>query len=49
MRGLPLPAALREGLAAAMLTVEEDSAVVRLDAKAFAAALALVPQPVAVA
>ncbi len=49
MRGLPLPAALREGLAAAMLTVESDSAVVRLDAKAFTAALALVPQPEAVA
>ncbi len=45
MRGLPLAAALREGVAAAMLTVEQASAVVELEAGAFAAALALVPQP----
>lgn len=45
MRGQKLPAALREGLAAAMLTVEQDAAVVALEAKTFAAALALVPQP----
>lgn len=49
MRGLKLPAALREGLAAAMLTVEAESAVVELEAKAVAAALALVPQPRTVA
>jgi sugar/nucleoside kinase (ribokinase family) len=49
MRGDRLPAALREGLAAAMLTVEQDSAVVELGAKALAAALALVPQPAMVA
>lgn len=49
MRGLPLRAALREGLAAAMLTVESDWAVVRLDGDAFAAALALVPEPETVA
>jgi len=49
MRGLPLAAALPEGLAAAMLTVEQASAVVTLDNEAFAAALALVPAPVKVA
>lgn len=49
MRGQDLPAALRQGLAAAMLTVEQDAAVVALEAKTFAAALALVPQPEMVA
>lgn len=49
MRGLPLATALREGLAAAMLTVEQASAVATLDKKAFAAALTLVPEPVMVA
>lgn len=45
LRGLPLPQALREGAAAAMLTVEAATAVAELDAAAFAEALALVPEP----
>jgi pseudouridine kinase len=44
MKGLGLRDALREGLAAAMLTVESQAAVADFSAREFAAALALVPQ-----
>ncbi len=44
MKGLALRDALREGLAAAMLTVESQAAVADFSAREFAAALALVPQ-----
>lgn len=43
MRGLPLHAALREGVAAAVLTIETASAVAELDRHAFDEMLALVP------
>ncbi|WP_269930148.1 carbohydrate kinase family protein [Aminobacter sp. HY435] len=43
MRGLSLQAALREGIAAAVLTIETASAVAELDQPAFADMLALVP------
>ncbi|MGN6466809.1 MAG: carbohydrate kinase family protein [Rhizobiaceae bacterium] len=45
MQGIGLREALREGLAAALLTVETDAAVAAYDQGAFAEALALVPQP----
>jgi sugar/nucleoside kinase (ribokinase family) len=45
MHGMGLREALREGLAAALLTVETDAAVAAYDQGAFAEALALVPQP----
>lgn len=44
MRGLPLHAALREGIAAAVLTIETASAVSELDDTDFGQMLALVPQ-----
>ncbi len=44
MRGLRLDAALREGVAAAVLAIECASAVPQLDKKAFDEVLALVPQ-----
>jgi sugar/nucleoside kinase (ribokinase family) len=43
MRGKKLRAAVREGLAAALLTVETDAVVAAYDGRAFAEALALVP------
>ncbi len=43
LRGLPLDAALRQGIAAAVLAIESASAVPELDQTAFDAALALVP------
>ncbi|MGF7005757.1 carbohydrate kinase family protein [Aminobacter sp. BE322] len=43
MRGLRLDAALREGIAAAVLAIESPSAVPELDAGAFDEVLALVP------
>ncbi|MBU2144745.1 MAG: carbohydrate kinase family protein [Alphaproteobacteria bacterium] len=46
LRGLELAEALREGMAAAMLAIETPASVPKLPADAFAAALALVPQPV---
>lgn len=45
MRGLSLAEAVREGLAAAMLTVESEEASPETDEAAFRAALAQVPQP----
>ncbi|MGD9913670.1 MAG: carbohydrate kinase family protein [Rhizobiaceae bacterium] len=45
LRGVPLAPALREGMAAALLTIESPHAVTKLDAKAMRAALALVPEP----
>lgn len=48
MNGADLRTALREGMAAAMLTVETEAAVAELSGEAFAEALALVPQPVSV-
>lgn len=45
MRGLALGEALREGLAAALLTVENRKAVADFTARAFARALAMVPDP----
>jgi pseudouridine kinase len=44
MKGLALREALREGLAAAMLTVESQAAVADFSKQEFAAALALVPR-----
>jgi sugar/nucleoside kinase (ribokinase family) len=44
--GKPLGAALREGVAAALLAVESDAAVPDLSKRAFAGALALVPEAV---
>jgi len=44
LRGLPLRAALREGVAAAVLAVESDKSVPDLSAKEFAAVLSLVPE-----
>lgn len=44
LRGLPLDAALRQGIAAAILAIESASAVPELDQTAFDAVLALVPQ-----
>lgn len=44
LRGLPLRAALREGLAAAMLAIESAEAVPTFTATSFAQALALVPE-----
>jgi len=49
MRGKQLRAAVREGIAAAILNVESPAAVAAFSAKAFAAALALVPEAQAVA
>jgi len=43
LRGMPLRAALREGIAAAILAIESADAVPAFDAATFAAALALVP------
>jgi sugar/nucleoside kinase (ribokinase family) len=43
LRGLAMREALREGLAAALLTVETDTVVAEYDGRAFAEALALVP------
>ncbi len=45
LRGLPLRAALREGMAAAMLAIESVEAVPSFTAASFTQALALVPQP----
>lgn len=45
LHGEPLPRALREGAAAAMLTVQSLTSVPRLMRKDFAATLALVPEP----
>lgn len=45
MQGMPLRVALREGMAAAMLTVETKAAVAEASPEAFGQALALVPQP----
>jgi sugar/nucleoside kinase (ribokinase family) len=44
MRGLPLRAALREGVAAAAATLAERSAVARLEEERFRAILAGVPE-----
>jgi sugar/nucleoside kinase (ribokinase family) len=44
MRGKKLRAAVREGLAAALLTIETDAVVAAYDGRAFAKALALVPE-----
>ncbi|RWA74951.1 carbohydrate kinase family protein [Mesorhizobium sp.] len=44
LRGLPLRAALREGVAAAMLAIESAEAVPSFTAASFAQALALVPE-----
>ncbi|MGN6766756.1 MAG: PfkB family carbohydrate kinase, partial [Rhizobiaceae bacterium] len=44
MRGEKLREALREGLAAALLTIETDTVVADHDEAAFAEALGLVPQ-----
>ena len=49
MRGTPFAEAVREGLAAAMLTLASREAVPRFDDAAFAAALALVPEAVEMA
>ncbi|MET0576786.1 MAG: carbohydrate kinase family protein [Mesorhizobium sp.] len=49
MKGFALREALREGLAAAMLTVESPAAVADFSAREFTAALALVPQATEVA
>ncbi len=49
MKGMPLREALREGMAAAMLTVESPAAVADFSAREFTAALALVPEAAAVA
>ena len=49
VRGIPLPDAAREGLAAAMLALESPFAVPTFDTDVFAAALALVPAAVPVA
>ncbi|WP_173932121.1 carbohydrate kinase family protein [Chelativorans sp. Marseille-P2723] len=45
MRGLPLAEAVREGMAAARLTLESETAAPRFDKDAFREALALIPQP----
>lgn len=45
MQGKPFSAAVREGVAAAMLALETEHAVPDLAAPAFKAALALVPEP----
>ncbi|HWK65527.1 MAG TPA: carbohydrate kinase family protein [Rhizobiaceae bacterium] len=45
MKGADLRVALREGMAAAMLTVETQAAVAELSGEVFAEALALVPEP----
>ncbi|MGN6469698.1 MAG: PfkB family carbohydrate kinase, partial [Rhizobiaceae bacterium] len=44
MRGGDLREAVRDGLAAALLTVETDTVVAAYDSRAFAEALALVPE-----
>ena len=49
MHGMPLRAALREGIAAAVLTIASPQAVTDIPAPALADALALVPEPQAVA
>jgi sugar/nucleoside kinase (ribokinase family) len=46
MRGAKLREALREGMAAAMMTIETEAAVADLSGAAFAEALALVPEAV---
>lgn len=45
MKGSGLRGALREGMAAAMLTVETEAAVAELSDERFAEALALIPEP----
>ena len=45
MRGMPLADAAREGVAAAKLALESETAAPRIDETSFRAALALVPQP----
>lgn len=45
MRGLPLPAAVREGVAAAVLTIETSKAAAEMSTLEFEAALARVPMP----
>ena len=49
MRGEPLRQALREGIAAAVLTVAGATAVLAISERALAETLALVPEPRAVA
>ena len=49
MHGKPLRAALREGIAAAMLTIASPKAVAEISERLLAKALALVPEPQAVA
>ena len=49
MHGKPLRAALREGIAAAVLTIASPKAVAEISERALAEALALVPEPQAVA
>ena len=49
MHGKPLRAALREGIAAAVLTIAHPKAVAEISERALAEALALVPEPQAVA
>jgi pseudouridine kinase len=49
MHGKPLRAALREGIAAAVLTIASPKAVAEIPERALANTLALVPQPQAVA
>jgi sugar/nucleoside kinase (ribokinase family) len=44
LNGLPFPEALREGMAAALLAIESSTSVPELSPKAFAEALALVPE-----
>jgi pseudouridine kinase len=48
LAGRPLREAVREGLAAALLAIESERAVPDFTAEAFAGALALVPDPVAI-
>lgn len=49
MRGTPFRRALREGIAAAVLTIASPKAVAAISDKALAGMLGLVPEPVAVA
>jgi pseudouridine kinase len=49
MHGKPLRAALRQGIAAAVLTIASPKAVAEISERALAEALALVPEPQAVA
>jgi pseudouridine kinase len=49
MHGKPLRAALREGIAAAGLTIASPKAVAEISGRVLAEALTLVPEPQAVA